>query len=252
MFVRRFDFFIWRLRHIVMLISIYFVWATIYSTSARFGTYTRDEIMTYIFLGGGVFEAFSAAGYSLFEVGAFINRGELSSFLLKPISFLRFQMAKDSANKILVICSSLIELLIFVNIFSIDLVIQKDFWLILLTVLAIVLAMVLSFYLNFLINAMAFWTREADGPRFLFYIFKQFASGTFFPLNVLPKVLFQIFASLPFSFMVYFPIQIYLGKLNVQEIGQGFVLGAVWVVGVVLLASYVWNLGLKKYQAEGG
>jgi ABC-2 type transport system permease protein len=51
--------------------------------------------------------------------------------------------------------------------------------------------------------------------------------------------------------MIFFPVEVYLGKITGIELVQGFIISALWAGVLYLIMRYVWNKGLKAYQAFG-
>jgi len=80
----------------------------------------------------------------------------------------------------------------------------------------------------------------------------EFASGRFFPLNILPAFLFKLINFLPFSFLVFFPLNVYLGRLTLPEVYRGLLTQAIWIVLLFVVLKIVWSLGLRRYEAVGG
>jgi len=76
-------------------------------------------------------------------------------------------------------------------------------------------------------------------------------SGAVFPIDILPGVYQKIVMSLPFPYMIFFPVQVYLGKITGMSLIQGFVISIAWAVALYLAMRYVWSRGLKEYQAFG-
>jgi len=128
---------------------------------------------------------------------------------------------------------------------------QSHITTLLLTVLAVCLAVVMNFFIGSLLGMIAFWSPEVWAPRFIFFILVSFFAGGLFPLDILPVTLQRIFALLPFSYLQYFPIKIYLGKLSTPELLQGFTIAVIWSFLLYLLVTLVWHRGLKEYSSEG-
>ena len=89
------------------------------------------------------------------------------------------------------------------------------------------------------------------GPRFLFEWFLEFASGEFFPLSILSPLFFYILAGLPFAFLLYYPLIVYLGKLSLHKTALVILAQVFWIAVFSLAALVVWKKGLKKYSGEG-
>ncbi len=76
-------------------------------------------------------------------------------------------------------------------------------------------------------------------------------SGQFVPLPLMPKVIQDIAQYLPFQLLLYFPVQLILGKLNTNQIVQGYIMAGVWLAVSILLFNWVWRNGVKRFSAVG-
>ena len=117
--------------------------------------------------------------------------------------------------------------------------------------LAVAIGIAMYFLFSFLLGLVGFWSADIWAPRFLSFVVMEFFSGGLFPLDVLPKPLFLLSQSLPFSYFLYFPLKVYLGQLSFMTVAQGLIVGFIWCVGFSYLVSTVWKRGLRVYTAEG-
>ncbi len=76
-------------------------------------------------------------------------------------------------------------------------------------------------------------------------------SGQFVPLTLMPKLIQDIAQYLPFQLLIYFPIQLILGKLSTVQIIQGYLMGAVWLLVAVSIFTWIWRNGVKRFSAVG-
>jgi ABC-2 type transport system permease protein len=82
-------------------------------------------------------------------------------------------------------------------------------------------------------------------------IFVEFLSGALFPMDVLPHVIQSFVMSLPFPYLIYFPIQVYLGKITGIPLVYGILTSLFWVIALGFLMKYIWARGLKAYESIG-
>jgi ABC-2 type transport system permease protein len=76
-------------------------------------------------------------------------------------------------------------------------------------------------------------------------------SGQFVPLKLMPTIVQTVSEYLPFQMMIYFPIQMILGRLTQPEIIRGYIVGGIWLVISILFFNFIWKSGLKQYSAVG-
>jgi len=121
-----------------------------------------------------------------------------------------------------------------------------------LALVSVIFAILLFTFLDFSAGTLSFWTFRAYGPRLVLRMLMDFTSGRMFPLNVLPQTVFTILNFLPFSFLIFFPLNVYQGRLDSLEIMRGFTTQIVWVLLSFLMMRELWQRGLRRYEAVGG
>jgi len=109
----------------------------------------------------------------------------------------------------------------------------------------------LYFILSFMTGCWGFWTSESWGPRFLLELFLEFTAGVFFPLDVLPNLAQQIIKCFPSPYLVFFPLQIFLGRLDFSQIVHGFLVQVFWIIAISGMARWVWFRGMQNYSSAG-
>lgn len=116
-------------------------------------------------------------------------------------------------------------------------------------------AMILAFFIGYLLSAsitsLAFWTTRVYSIHEFYFALILLFSGQFVPLMLMPKIVQDIAQYLPFQLLIYYPIQLILGKLSAQQIAQGYVMSLIWLGISGLLFYLVWRNGVKRYSAVG-
>lgn len=247
--IYRLNFVLWRVRMVMQILVIYFLWWAIFSQHKTLFGYSQSMILTYILLSSIVRTI--ALGTTTMDIGDVINQGDLSNFLMRPMSFFRYYIARDIGDKFLNLVFSLVEVTVLFFILRPPIFLQSNPVTLLLTLVALVVGTVLYFYFSLLLGFLGFWTPDVWAPRFLSFVVMEFFAGGLFPLDILPQPLFLLSQSLPFSYFIYFPLKIYLGQLSLATILQGLLVGLVWVGGLWYLATVTWRKGLRVYAAEG-
>ncbi|MGH7245640.1 MAG: ABC transporter permease [Candidatus Levyibacteriota bacterium] len=247
--VYRLNFILWRMRVILQLLTVYFLWESILPQGSSLFGYNQRLMLTYI-LGTSFMYSMVLTSRS-YAVGADINNGNLSNFLIRPINYFFYWFAKDLGDKAMNILFSIFELTVFIILLQPSLFFQTNSLYMLFTIIASLLSFIMYFFLNFLLGAIGFWSPEVWAPRFIFSIVISFFAGGMFPLDILPKPVATFFQFLPFQYLLYFPIKIYLGQLSVLSICIGLCISALWVMIFYKVLQIIWKKGLILYTAEG-
>lgn len=244
----RLNFFLWRLRVVISVLISYYLWFSVFQTKNAVFGYQQNQILTYIllitFLNAVVLTSSTA------NVAQEIQDGSLSNQLVHPMNYFGFNFARDLADKMMNSILSILEIVILIWLLKPNLFLQTHPLPLLLFALSLIVAVCLYFFISMLLSFVGFWSRESWAPRFIFFILVSFLAGTFFPLDIFPRPIFLILRMLPFPYLIFFPLKIYLNQLSTQELFGSFFIGSCWCILLGLLMKLVWNRGIKRYTAE--
>lgn len=247
--VYRLNFILTRVRIILSILITYFLWLAVYAdTNSVFG-YHKIQMLTYIlltlFINGIIFSTQTS------RIAEEINYGKLSNFLIKPISYFFYNLARDLSDKFINVFFSIFEFLLIIFFLKPVIFIQSDLSIIFMFCVFLIIASILYFEIGVLLSFIGFWSNEIWAPRFLFFILISFLSGVYFPLDIMPPVIFNILSYLPFTYLVYFPLKIFLGQMSNILIIKGLFISIFWLFMFYILVKVLWAKGLKSYTAEG-
>lgn len=251
-FAYKWNFILWRVRNVLQILLTYFLWSAVYSDPGKviFG-YDRARILTYVF-GIMIVRALVMSARSM-DVGNDISTGDLSNYLLKPINYFKYFFTRDVASKILNLFFAAIEFFGLFLILKPPFVFQINIFSLLAFIIAIILAMCIYSFILFLLSSVPFWVPELGwSSQFLVsVVIVEALSGSVFPINILPKILQSIIMITPFPYLIYFPIEVYLGNVTGWALVGGLIVSATWTGILWVLLNIVWQKGLKVYQAFG-
>lgn len=243
----RLDFFFGRIRNLIPLLLFYFVWIELTEKTGVFAIYTRNELITYVFV-VHLLRAFIFGSQSR-QIAEEINDGTFSLYLTRPINHCVFFYCRELAERCVLLLVATIEVIFLVKILHADFLISLRYPLFAICI-TILLAHFLYYSLSYLVNLFAFWSREAMGPRFLFEWLLEFASGAYFPLNILHSGIFVALGFLPFIHLIFTPMQIYLEAKESNTLSI-LLTQLLWIGIVAVLTREVWRRGLHRYTGEG-
>ena len=118
--------------------------------------------------------------------------------------------------------------------------------------LSLGLAACLQFLLAYAVAMLAFWLLEISTVVFIIYSFEYFLSGHMFPLDLAPAWLRAILDWLPFTYELFFPVAVFLEKIQGAMLVKGLLIQAGWVVVSWAVGQAMWSRGLRHYGAYGG
>ncbi len=247
-FVYRLNFTLWRFRVVLNLLLIYFLWTAVYLQNREIFGYTKTMMLSYVLLMSILSDfVFSSR---IHDLGGQILQGDIINLLLKPVSFFKFLISKEAADKVVNISFALCEVLLLILIFRPNLSAPPGIPEMILVVIHLVIGLILAFFISFSISLIAFWSAEIWAPRFIYFILVFTLAGNYFPLDILPKGIYTFLLFTPFPYFIFVPAQLYVKGFASYSIWQ-LGISIVWIYLTYLFARFLWNKGIKEYSFYG-
>ena len=225
------------------------VWTSIANSKGDVNGYTANDFITYYMTLLIVDQITS--NIIIHSFGYKIQDGTLSGELIRPIHpMLTNALVNNIAFKGLTIMGLIPIWIVLFFLFRPD---YSNVALsgILLAIPATILGFFIGYLLSATITALAFWTTRVYSIHEFYYALILLFSGQFVPLTLMPKLVQDIAQYLPFQLLIYFPVQLILGKLSSAQITQGFMMAGIWLVISLTLFTWVWRNGVKRFSAVG-
>lgn len=246
----RFNFFVKILFSFIPLLTSILVWFAIANYSESKYGYTMKEIVTYYFIMSIVSNLVESGNAE--NTANDIRTGDLNKYLIKNINYMAYRFFLDVPRRIIFILVAIIPFSVLGYFFKDFLAIHADLNTILYFILSLVLGYIINFFINFLLSIYSFYFSEVTSLFTSYAVLRNIISGNVFPLNILPKYVYQVLIITPFSFIGYFPTSILLNKFNQKDIVYLLLLGVGWIILLFVLCKLIWRAGLKRYSAFGG
>lgn len=225
------------------------VWTSIANVKGEVNGFTANDFITYYMVLLIVDQITSNIIIHTFAYK--IQDGSLSGELIKPIHpMLTNALVNNVAFKMLTIMGLVPIWIILFFLY------KPDFsGVSLVGILLAIPAMLLAFFIGYLFSAaitsLAFWTTRVYSIHEFYFALILLFSGQFVPLTLMPQIIQDIAQYLPFQLLIYYPIQLILGRLSVEQIIHGYVMSFVWLGVALLFFNWVWRNGVKRYSAMG-
>jgi len=189
--------------------------------------------------------------FNWFDLMNTVYTGEITTDLLKPMSYVGYWMAKDLGRAIVqLIFRGLTVMAGYAFLF--DLIWPRSIsqWLAL--GLAMLFSWLISFLWRFLVNLISFWTPNARGVLRLFFTLSWFFSGFLMPLRFFPDWVIKLSYLTPFPHMLNTVVEVYLGVLQGFELLRAFSIQILWIILLVLSAQLALRAGVRRLVILGG
>lgn len=180
-----------------------------------------------------------------------IRQGDIVQYLLKPYPYFLAMFFSELPYRII---QGGFALLLYLSIafFYPALWLQPlDVLRGILVFLIIVIAMILSQTFKVVLGLIAFWTKDNKGIADTVTVLIIFFTGMNLPIVFMPLWLQQIAFSLPFPYLIYFPIIGMQGKLSAAECLNVIGIQLAWLILFVALYKILLKQGLRKFTAVG-
>jgi ABC-2 type transport system permease protein len=233
-------------------IILVFLWIAIYRSSAQdaIGGYQLGEMVTYI-LGGGLINTFILTTAENPETSQSIQDGTLSNLLIVPINPYAVWFVRDLGTKFFLFMVGLVGYIAVLFLFKAQLVLSGSPIHLACFGLSVLLAALLQFLVFEGLSLLSFWIENTYGLRFTMRVIMEVVGGAIIPLSFFPQILQKILLSLPFPFLIYLPMQIYLGKIPLGEIPFELLKEITWIAALGLVNVVLWRRGLRQYVSMG-
>jgi ABC-2 type transport system permease protein len=180
----------------------------------------------------------------------YIQRGELSMELLRPVHPLHAQMAYFAGWKFVVIVLWLPIAAILAMIFRPE--IHTSPWAVAAFVIALWGGFFVRFMMLWLLGMITFWTTRVSAIFELYFTMELLFSGRLVPMALLPPWAQQLASYMPFQWAFGFPIELLLGKYTQAQALYGLAAQVFWIALGVILVQLFWRTALRRFSAVGG
>jgi ABC-2 type transport system permease protein len=246
----RLNFFLHALIVLISALAYLFLWQSVTNQTPSIGSYSGRALMTYL-VGALFFNGIVSFGAAGDQVDDEIRRGELNRYLVQPLPALGAWLTTDLARHSLRTLYLLGTLGVLVALFNRELLPPIDLWHALAAIASVGLAYGIIYHWMVSLALASFWLTDSWSVRFGFRIVAEFGTGAFIPLTLFPSWLQTICFALPFKFLAYIPMQLYLGRLTATETTRAFLEASLWLVALVGLTNLIWRRGLRRYEGVG-
>ena len=239
--------FIYILGNILRVAVLLYLWNAIYRDEGRLGDYSLPDLITYYLLQMWINSL--VLSYSSWEIVDQIREGTFSNFLVRPVNYLHYWFTINLSWKLFegLMIAVIGGLLSFFLVRHLSLPDRPET--LVYFVLALILGGILAFEFDFLIGMLAFWLVQVNAFKYMLQSIIFFFAGALLPLDLFPQAFQAVATVLPFRYLVFFPIQIFLEK-EAHPV-EGLLGALVWAVAFYFFLRFVLRRGIARYEAVG-
>lgn len=225
------------------------IYQALYVGREQVGGMTLEETVTYAIIAQSLLNTMSAFGNN--ELSEAVVKGTITTDLSRPIDFYLYWAAIDFGRAVYyMIFRGIPVFALGALLFGIITPASLDQWL--LFILTVAFGITISFAFRFITNSLAFWTSDARGALYLANTLILFFAGFIVPLRFFPPALAAIADVLPFAGLAQLPIDVYLGKLTLPELGAELAEQLAWLAILVAAGRWIMSRMVRRVVLAGG
>lgn len=243
----RAEFLIWILTTTLPLVMLA-LWTSV-AAEAPFQGYSSADFVAY-YLAGLIVRNLTGS-WVAWQISEEIRMGVMAMRLLRPIHpFIAFAASHLAAIPFRTIVALPIAVVLLLSSGASALATEP--LQLALVVPALALAWLITFSVLFAIGALGFlFTKTMALMNVYFGLFSLFA-GYLLPIPLLPSWLRAIAEVSPFRFMYSVPVELMTRSIDARELAILMAGQVAWTVACLAGALWVWNRGLRHFEAVGG
>jgi ABC-2 type transport system permease protein len=180
-----------------------------------------------------------------------INDGSIAIDFIRPLKLKYYLIADNLGRNLYDLIFGCLPLCIFSAII-LKFKLPLSFVNFIIFIITVLNGLILMSLINYILGLLGFWLHATWYVSwYLSALFRLFG-GAIVPLWFYPKVLLDITKYLPFRFVTFEPIQIYLGKLSVNTSLEVILMQVIWIIIFVIIEKLMWYPAKNKVVIHGG
>lgn len=235
--------------YLIYVSVYYFIWKAIYEHSASIEGFDFAHILTYIGV-GWIIRSFYFNNIDQ-DLAYQVMEGRLAMDLIKPVNIQMMYVARAAGESVfrlalLTLPTAVVLFLVFPLRLPASWGYAAAFF------LSVCMSLLIVAAINFAVGTFALRLQSILGLlRAKFFLLELF-SGLLLPMTFFPPLAQKTLAFMPFQYISYIPMLIYLGKLSGLALARAIGAQILWVVALMLIGDAFWRWSTRKLIIQGG
>jgi len=227
----------------------YYIWKAIYANGPAIEGFDFGAMLTYVAV-GWIIRSFYFNNIDQ-DLSQQVAEGKLAMDLIKPVNIQLMYITQALGESIfrlvlLTIPTAVVLLLVYP-------VRRPASW----PHLAVfVVSVVLTFFIvagiNFAVGTLAIRLMSILGLLRAKYFLLELFSGLLIPISFFPNSLQAVLDFMPFKYISYVPLLIYLGKIQGSGLWLALGMQVFWVAALLAVGHVMWKWSSRKITIQGG
>jgi ABC-2 type transport system permease protein len=227
----------------------YFIWKAIYEHSTSIEGFDFAHLLTYIGV-GWIIRSFYFNNIDQ-DLAYQVIEGRLAMDLIKPVNIQWMYVARAAGESVfrlalLTVPTALVLFWVYPLRPPASLGLAGAF------LASVCLSFLIVAAINFAVGTFALRLQSILGlMRAKFFLLELF-SGLLLPITFFPPWAQKIMAVMPFQYISYVPMLIYLGKLSGAGLARAIAIQIFWVAILMAIGDGLWRWSTRKVIIQGG
>jgi ABC-2 type transport system permease protein len=237
---------------LVHLAFVFVLWGAAFSGQTGIGGFDLRQTLTY-FIVMLMLQFFISAMNEDYEISEEIRNGLINQFLLKPINYYLYRFSLFISARLVSGLLALVPIILVLPLLADKVELPSWGWNYALAIPALIMSALIQFTIAYCFGLLTFWFLEIQSFIILSLAVETVLGGQVFPLDLLPKWLYDFSAYLPYYYQMYFPAALITGRITDQSFAmRGLGIQFFWVITLLGVAQLLWARGLRRHTAVGG
>jgi ABC-2 type transport system permease protein len=227
----------------------YFIWKAIYQHSTSIEGFDFAHLLTYIGV-GWIIRSFYFNNIDQ-DLAYQVIEGRLAMDLIKPVNIQWMYVSRAAGESVfrlalLTIPTAVVLFLVYPLRLPASVGHAGAF------LVSVSLSFLIVAAINFAVGTFALRLQSILGlMRAKFFLLELF-SGLLLPISFFPQIVQKILSVMPFEYISYVPMLIYLGKLNGGGLARAIAIQIAWVAVLFAIGDGLWRWSARKVIIQGG
>lgn len=227
----------------------YFIWKAIYEHSTSIEGFDFSQMLTYIAV-GWIIRSFYFNNIDQ-DLANAVTEGKLAMDMIKPVSLQLMSVAIALGESLfrlalLTVPTAVVLLLVYPIRRPASAIHFAGFF------VSVLLSFFIVAAINFTVGTFAIRLKSILGLLRAKYFLLELFSGLLIPISFFPETFQKIFRVLPFQYISYVPVLIYLGKISGTAILKSLALQVFWIGVLLAVGAATWRWSSRKITIQGG
>jgi ABC-2 type transport system permease protein len=234
----------------LLIISLnYFLWRAIFAERRVIAGFTMEQMMTYVVIAWSARTFFANRIDRL--IGDAVRDGSIAMDLLRPTNFQLYHYFRAFGRAMFMLLFMTLPIILVASlIFPVGPPSGRlgPY----LFPLSVLVSLFVHAGISYLTGLLDFFSLNNEWVLRFKQMLVEVFSGVMIPISFFPQVVQDALFWLPFKYIAYAPLRIYLGMEPLSRVHQGVLLQIMWIIIIYAAGQVLWHFAIRGLEVQGG